>query len=112
MKLAKRLFGFFPGAIIGINLCLFPFSTPADGMVRTVSLTPSSSFLLIQAYNTDLDVYTGAPPPHFTNPIPFHYPRTGLTRKYKLWEEEGPDSNVTLPPSFPPPFIGWTTPRS
>jgi hypothetical protein len=104
MKLAKRLLGFFPGAIVGMNLCLFPFSTPASGMIRAVPLAPSSAFLLIQAYNTDLDLYTGPPPPHFTNPIPFHYPRTGLTRKYKLWEEEGPNSNVTFTTELPSPF--------
>jgi hypothetical protein len=30
MKLSKRLLGFSAGAILGMNLCLFPFSAPAD----------------------------------------------------------------------------------
>jgi hypothetical protein len=104
MKLSKRLLGFFPGAILGINLCLFPLSAPSIGMMRPATPTPSFSVLLIQLYDTDLDVYTGPPPPHFTNPVPIHYPRLGLTRVYKLWGEEGTSSTVTFTTELPSPF--------
>jgi hypothetical protein len=104
MKLSNRLLGFSSGVILAINLCLFPFSTPADGMMRPVPPILSSSFLLIQLYDTDLDVYTGPPPPHFTDPVPIHYPRLGLTRVYKLWGEEGTSSTVTFTTELPSAF--------
>jgi hypothetical protein len=104
MKLPKRLLDFSPGAVLAINLCVFALPAPGIGMMRPVPLAPSSMFLLIQAYNTDLDVYTGPPPPHFTDPVPIHYPRTDLTRRYKLWEEEGPNSNMTFTTELPSPF--------
>jgi hypothetical protein len=104
MKLSRRLLGFPFGAILGINLCLFPFSAPADDMTRPVPPAPSSSVLLIQLYDTDLDVYTGPPPPHFTNPVPIHYPRPGLTRVYKSWGDEGTSSTVTFATELPSHF--------
>jgi hypothetical protein len=104
MKLSKRLPGFSPGAIVGINLCAFTLSAPSLGMMRHVPPAPSSAFLLIQFFDTDLDVYTGPPPRHFTDPVPIHYPVTGLTRRYKSWEEEGTDSIVTFTTELPSHF--------
>lgn len=104
MKLANRLLGFSAGAFLGINLCLFAAAVPADAMMRPAPPAPSSSLLLIQAYDTDLDVYTGPPPPHFRDPVPIHYPRLGLTRVYKLWGEADTTPAVSFTTELPVPF--------
>ena len=123
MKLSKQPLGFFLGAFLGINLCLFPLSAPAIGMIRAVPPPLSSSFLLIQQNHADLDVYTGPPPPHFKRaiirPNPFDYPTPSCVgtadqvtpgsqppcHVYKLWTEAGDGITTTFHAELPSEYF-------